>query len=53
MIIIDTLDRNKNARVRQTSQNLVKAFELLTQFPEGFFEEDRQDPPPQERDFYV
>lgn len=38
--------------IRPIPQNLAKAFDLLTQLPEDFFQENREDLPPQERDFF-
>ncbi len=37
--------------IREIPETLEKAFYLLTELPEDFFEEGRQDTPPQERDY--
>jgi antitoxin VapB len=48
---VEILRKNGDIILREIPQNLEKAFELLTQMPDDFFADGRQDTPPQERDF--
>ncbi len=49
---VEIFKRNEEVVIRQIPKNLAKAFELLTQLPEDFFEKSREDTAPQERDFF-
>ena len=49
---VEIFKRNGDVVIRQIPKTLAKAFELLTQLPEDFFQEGRKDLPPQERDFF-
>lgn len=48
---VEIFRREGDIIIREIPETLGKAFSLLTQFPEDFFEEDRKDTPPQDRDF--
>lgn len=48
---VEIFKRNDEIVIRERPKNLAKAFELLTQFPDDFFEEGRDDALPQEREF--
>lgn len=41
--------RGKDIVIREIPKNLVKAYNLLTQFPEDFYTEGRKDTPPQRK----
>lgn len=47
---VEILRRGDEVVLRQKRQNLKQAFELLTEMPEDFFDDDRQDPPPETRE---
>lgn len=49
---VEIFKRNGDIIIREIPQNLAKAFELLTQLPDDFFEDGREDLPPQEREFF-
>jgi len=49
---VEIFKRNGDIIIREIPKNLTKAFELLTQLPDDFFSEEREDKPPQERDFF-
>ena len=49
---VEIFKRNGDVVIRQIPKTLARAFELLTQLPEDFFQEGREDLPPQERDFF-
>ena len=48
---VEIFRQNGDLVLRPKPQNLKKAFDLLTQFPDDFFKEGRDDSPPQEREF--
>lgn len=48
---VEIFRRGEEVVIREIPQNLAQAFALLIKFPEDFFEEGREDLPPQERDF--
>ena len=48
---VEIFRRKGEIVIREIPQALERAFELLTQFPGDFFEEERVDRPPQTRDF--
>jgi antitoxin VapB len=47
---VEILRRGDEVVLRKKRQNLKQAFELLTELPQDFFAEGRQDPPPELRD---
>ncbi|MCD4749552.1 MAG: type II toxin-antitoxin system VapB family antitoxin [Thermoanaerobaculales bacterium] len=47
---VEILRRGDELVLRKKRQNLKQAFELLTEMPEDFFDDDRQDPPPETRE---
>lgn len=49
---VEIFRRNKDVVIREIPKNLSRAFELLTQLPDDFFSEGRDDAEPQERDFF-
>jgi antitoxin VapB len=49
--VVEIFKRDNEIVIRERPANLSKAFELLTQLSEDFFEEKRIDEKPQERDF--
>jgi antitoxin VapB len=48
---VEIFKRNDDIIIREKPSNLSKAFKLLTQLPEDFFANGREDSLPQERDF--
>ncbi len=48
---VEIIKKNNELILREKPQNLKKAFQLMTQMPEDFFQEGRKDDKPQERDF--
>jgi antitoxin VapB len=46
---VEIFRRGKEVVLREKSKGLERAFELLTNLPEDFYAEGRQDPPPQSR----
>ena len=48
---VEILKRSGEIIIREIPEDLTAAFELLTSLPNDCFTEDRQDLPPQERDF--
>jgi antitoxin VapB len=48
---VEIFRRNQDLVIREIPETLARAFELLTQMPDDFFADGRNDPPPQERDF--
>ncbi len=48
---VDIFKRNNDIIIREKPRNLARAFELLTQFPDDFFADGREDDVPQKRDF--
>jgi antitoxin VapB len=48
---VEIFRRKGEIVIREIPDTLEKAFYLLTELPEDFFEEGRTDTPPQERDF--
>jgi antitoxin VapB len=48
---VEIFRKNGDIVLREIPQNLVRAFELLTQMPNDFFENGREDMPPQDREF--
>jgi len=49
---VEIIKRGEEIILREIPQNLVKAFELLTQLSDDFFQDDIADENPQERDFF-
>jgi len=49
---VEIFKRGDELVIREVPKNIAKAFELLTQLPEDFFDEERKDELPQERDFF-
>jgi len=49
---VEIIKRGDEIVLREIPQNLAKAFELLTQLSDDFFEDGREDDKPQERDFF-
>ena len=49
---VEVLKRGDEIILRKKRQNLKEAFELLTSLPEDFFDEPRQDPPPETRESF-
>lgn len=49
---VEIFRRNKDVIIREIPKNLSRAFELLTQLPDDFFSEGRDDTEPQERDSF-
>ncbi|MGD9825258.1 antitoxin [Desulfobacter sp.] len=47
---LEIFKRGDEIVLRQPSQGLERAFELLTELPGDFFFDNRVDPPPQERE---
>ena len=47
---VEILRRGDELVLRKKRQNLKQAFELLTEMPEDFFDDGRQDPPPETRE---
>ena len=47
---VEILRRGDELVLRKKRQNLKQAFELLTEMPEDFFDDGRQDPPPEIRE---
>jgi len=48
---VEILKRGKEVILREKPKNLRKVFELLTSMPDDFFNGQREDSLPQERDF--
>jgi antitoxin VapB len=48
---VEIFRRKHDVVIREIPKTLARAFELLTQLPDDFFAEGRNDTPPQERDF--
>ncbi len=48
--VLEIFRRGDEIVLRETSQGLARAFELLTELPDDFFDEGHQDLPPQERE---
>lgn len=48
---VEIIKRNDELILRETPENLKQAFELMTHMPEDFFENERVDNKPQEREF--
>ena len=46
---VEILQDGDRLILKKTEKNLAQAFHLLSQFPEDFFKEGRQDSPPQKR----
>ena len=47
---VEILRRGDEVVLRHKRQNLKQAYELWTQRPEDFFDDGRQDPPPEARE---
>ena len=47
---VEILRRGDELVLRRKRKNLKQAFELLTEMPDDFFDDGRQDPPPETRD---
>ncbi len=48
---VEIFRRNDEIVLREKSHDLSRAFKLLTQLPDDCFSDEREDLPPQERDF--
>jgi antitoxin VapB len=48
--VLEIFRRGDEIVLRETSKGLARAFEILTELPEDFYVEGRQDPPPQDRE---
>ncbi len=48
---VEITKRNNELIVKEKPKTLVRAFQLMTQMPDDFFEKGRQDDLPQDRDF--
>lgn len=48
---VEILQRNNEVILREVPRNLKRAFTLLTQFPDDYFNEKRKDSLPQKREF--
>jgi len=48
---VEIFRRGNDVILREKPENLKHAFELLTQLPDDFYDFEREDNPPQERDF--
>ena len=48
---VEIFQKGDDIIIREIPKNLAKAFKLMTQLPSDFFATDREDAPPQERDF--
>jgi antitoxin VapB len=48
---VEIFKRNNEIVIREMPHNLARAFELLTQFPDDFFANGREDALPQKRAF--
>ncbi len=48
---VEIFKRNNDIIIREKPDNLSRAFELLTQLPDDFFAEGRENEEPQEREF--
>ena len=48
--VLEIFWRGDEIVLRETSKGLARAFELLTELPEDFFDEERLDLPPQDRE---
>ncbi len=49
---VEIFRRGKDIVIREKPKNLKHAFELLASMPNDFFAKEREDQPPQERDFF-
>ncbi len=49
---VEIFKRGTEVIIREKSKNLKNAFELLTSMPSDFFSEEREDLPPQDREFF-
>lgn len=47
---VEILKRGDEVILRRKKESLAEAFELLGGMPDDFFGEERQDPPPEERE---
>ncbi len=47
---VEIFKRDNELILRKKSENLAEAFDILTSMPDDFFDEGRDDPPPQERE---
>jgi len=48
--VLEIFRRGDEIVLREPAEGLTRAFELLTELPDDFFAEGRQDPPPQGRE---
>jgi len=48
---VEIFKRNDEIVIRKIPKNLKKAFEILSNFPDDFMSGDREDTPPQDRDY--
>jgi len=49
---VEIFRRGSDIIIREKPKNLKHAFELLASMPNDFFASEREDSPPQERDFF-
>lgn len=49
---VEIFKRNHDVIIRTIPKNLTKAFEILSELPDDFFSEDREDSPPQKREYF-
>lgn len=49
---VEIFRRGNDVILREKPKNLKHAFELLASMPDDFFSEEREDTPPQEREFF-
>jgi antitoxin VapB len=49
---VEIFKRDNDIIIRNIPKNLNRAFEILSQFPDDFFQEGRIDNPPQKRKFF-
>ena len=49
---VEIFRRGKEIVLREKPKNLKHAFELLASMPKDFFSDEREDTPPQEREFF-
>ena len=49
--LVEIFERNGDLIIRPIPTKLTKAFELLSNLPQNFFDEGRIDPLPQDREF--
>lgn len=50
--LVEIFRRKDEIVIREVPKNLARAFQLLTELPDDFFSDEREDSKPQERDFF-